>query len=122
MREHPEMFKPFLAVEDPKRRAPKRKAAGSISAKNGLNFSAATEDQLDVAFESHLIEMAKSGTWADNMEIMAFTHAYKTDVRVFREEGEVDIKSAHDGTTRPMAYIAYHVSPPFPVSCICRKS
>jgi OTU domain-containing protein 3 len=111
MRENPDEFKPFVPVGGGQRRNPKRKNAGSLS--STFEFTEATKAEIDAAFEAHLKRMSRGGTWGDNIEIQAFAHAYKTDVKIYQEGYAIYIKAAPDDTVRPVAHIARHVCVPF---------
>ena len=110
MRENPNQFKYFVSVGGVQRRNPKRKNAGSLS--SNVAFTEATEAEIDAAYEAHLTQMAQGGTWGDNHEIQAFIRAYNTNVRIYQENGTIDMKVPEDDVERPMAHIAYHVGIP----------
>ena len=78
---------------------------------------AASESALQKGFEAHLKQMAKLGTYGDNMEISAFAREYGVDVRVYQMEftyvigpGDFvgDGREERDYTVDAV-YIAYHV-------------
>jgi hypothetical protein len=110
MRENPNQFKHFLHVGGKHRRNPKRKNAGSLPP--NIAFTAATDAEIDAAYEAHLTQMAQGGTWGDNHEIQAFMQAYNTDIRIYQGNGTFDMKVAEDGVVRSIAHIAYHVGIP----------
>jgi hypothetical protein len=107
MRENPDDFKPFIPVGQGHRRNPKRKNAGAFSSQ--FSFEAATEEQTERAWEDHLERMAQGGTYGDNLEILAFTKAYNTDVQIFQYNEILYSRAHEDKIVRPIAYIAYHV-------------
>jgi hypothetical protein len=110
MRENPDQFKPFLTVGAGQRRNPKRKNAGGFS--STFAFARATEAETDAAYEAHLTQMARGGTWGDNIEIQAFAQAYNTDVKIYHADYAYYVKAAPDHTLRPVAHIAHHVGIP----------
>lgn len=110
MRDNPDDFKPFITVGQGQRRNPKRKNAGAFSSQ--FSFEAATEEQTERAWEEYLEQMAKGGTYGDNMEIRAFTKTYNTDLKIFQYNLALYTRAHDDGAVRPIAYIAYHVRVP----------
>jgi OTU domain-containing protein 3 len=109
MREHASYYKQFIDVQPGggQRRNPKRKNAGVYSTPQ--TFTPPTEEEIDRVFEGHLGSMARGGTYGDNMEISAFTSAFGYDVKIYQHDFAYMI-STGDGTPRPVAHIAYHVS------------
>jgi OTU domain-containing protein 3 len=108
MRENPDNFKPFIHVDQGRRRNPKRKNTGAYQS----STEDVTEEQIEVAWKEYLLNMGQDGTYGDNQEIRAFTKAYNTDVEVYQKTKEVYCFRALDGedsAVRPTAYIAYHV-------------
>jgi OTU domain-containing protein 3 len=112
MRENPEKFKPFLTVGGGQRRNPKRKNAGAFSSR--FAFTVATEEETNAAYEAHLTQMAQGGTWGDNIEIIAFSYAYNTDVKIYKASHAYYVRVSAENNVRPVAHIAYHVSVSFP--------
>ena len=112
MRNSPDDYKPFISTNSAEgglRRNPKRK--NTKASQGSFRFEQATPAQVEAAFHDHLSRMSKSGCWADNPEIVAFSKAYDTDVRIFMPSGmSYYIRAAEDGVTRPVVYIALHVS------------
>jgi OTU domain-containing protein 3 len=110
MREHAEHYKQYLAVlpGGGQRRNPKRKNAGVYS--TPTDTKPPTPEEIDRVFENHLDAMARGGTYGDNMEIVAFAAAFKTDVNIHQRDFAFMVTAPDEGTPRPVAYIAYHVS------------
>lgn len=109
MREHAEYYKLFIDVHPGGgiRRNPKRKNAGAYS--SPANFLPPSAADIDRVFENHLINMAKGGTWGDNMEITAFSSAFGYDVKIYqRDFAYVVSGNGEEDAHRPVAHIAYH--------------
>ena len=111
MREHADAFKGFINVNPGGglRRNPKRKNAGGYS-NNANEFAPPTQEEIDRSFENHLQQMARGGTYGDNMEISAFSAAYGYAVKIHQRELEYVIDNNPEGSNVPMVHIAYHVS------------
>jgi OTU domain-containing protein 3 len=109
MREHADYYKQFIDVKPGggQRRNPKRKNAGVYA--TTASFIPPTQEEIDAVFEGHLGSMARGGTYGDNMEISAFTSAFKIDVKIYQSDFAYMVSAPNDGTTRPVAHIAYHV-------------
>ncbi|MCJ1311976.1 hypothetical protein MMC25_005650 [Agyrium rufum] len=110
MRDDPDSYKPFLAVYNGGgvRRNPKRKNAGAFS--SPANEAPPTPEQVDAAFEAHLKQMAKGGTYGDNMEIRAFSQKYGVDVTIYKPDCVYVMSSDHTAIgSRPVVHIAHHV-------------
>lgn len=109
MRNNRNEFIHFVVV-DGTRRNPKRKTT-TASSTSSFSFSAATDDEQSRAYEDHLKTMARGGTYGDNLEIIAFSKAYDTDVKIFNSSGAYYVRAVDDNGAeqRPVAYIAYHV-------------
>ena len=112
MREHAQYYKQFIDVHPGGgvRRNPKRKNAGAYS--TPLNYLPPTAEEIHNVFESHLLQMARGGTYGDNMEISAFSAAYETDVKIYQRDFAYMISSTGGDVRRPVVHIAYHVSTP----------
>ncbi|KAH7370347.1 hypothetical protein BKA65DRAFT_471567 [Rhexocercosporidium sp. MPI-PUGE-AT-0058] len=80
MRENPNDFKPFVEVGGSLRHAPKRRCTSKGSTKGP------TQDEIDTTWEQYLKDMAKSRTYADQLEVRAFAKAYNIDVLVHGSE------------------------------------
>ncbi|KAK3691257.1 hypothetical protein LTR37_018746 [Vermiconidia calcicola] len=109
MREHAGYYKQFIDVHPGggTRRNPKRKNAGAYS--SPANYIPPTEADIDRVFESHLQNMARGGTYGDNMEITAFSCAYDVDVKIYQRDFAYMINGRGDDRQRPVAHIAYHI-------------
>ncbi|KAK3678068.1 hypothetical protein LTR78_002163 [Recurvomyces mirabilis] len=110
MRDNAAYYKQFIDVHPGGgiRRNPKRKNAGSYSAP--ANLAPPSEADIDRVFESHLLSMARGGTYGDNMEITAFASAYDVDVKIYQRDFAYMITGGgEDVGTRPVAHIAYHL-------------
>lgn len=113
MREHAEFYKQFIDVRSGGgvRRNPKRKNAGGYS--SPVNYTPPTPQEIDAFFESHLQSMAKGGTYGDNMEVVAFSAAYRVNVNIHQREFSYMVSGSEeddiDTSNRPVLYIAYHV-------------
>lgn len=113
MRAHADYYKQFIDVHPGGgiRRNPKRKATFSSSS----NVPKPTQADIDRVFETHLLAMAKGGTYGDNMEITAFSSAFGVDVRIYQRDLTYVITGMRSGTSiepeaeRPIAHIAYHM-------------
>ena len=114
MREHGDYYKQFIEVNPGGgvRRNPKRKNAGAFS--TPTSNVAPTQEEIDRVFEAHLAQMAKGGTYGDNMEIVAFSAAFGVDVKIYQREVAFMVSGSEEplpGTAeKPIAHIAYHVS------------
>jgi hypothetical protein len=112
MRENKEFYKQFIDVHPGggTRRNPKRKSAqaGANNA-NSPSFQRASSEEIDRVFEQRLAVMAKNGTYGDNMEIQAFTSAFKIDVKIYQHDFAYMVSAPEDGEVHPVAHIAYHV-------------
>ena len=109
MREHAEYYKQFIDVHPGGgiRRNPKRKNAGAYS--SPANYTPPSAQDIDRVFESHLLNMARGGTYGDNMEIVAFSSAYETDVKIYQRDFAYLVSANADASGRPIAHIAYHL-------------
>ncbi|KAL3427383.1 hypothetical protein PVAG01_00892 [Phlyctema vagabunda] len=105
MRDHPEEFKAFIPVVGAERRNPKRKNAGSSA--RPMSMPQVTESQRDKAWEDYLEGMGQNGKWGSDIEITAFSKAYKTNVKIFTTTSAPYI-IAGGAENLPVAYIAYH--------------
>lgn len=112
MRENGAYFKQFIEVHPGggTRRNPKRKNAGGFS--TPFSLIPATADDIDRTFESHLREMARGGTYGDNMEIVAFSSAFQIDVKIYQRDFAYVVSAKTDKAVVPVIHIAYHVSRP----------
>ena len=92
------------------RRNPKRKNAGAFS--TPVDYSTPTPEEINRVFESHLEQMAKGGTYGDNMEIQAFSEKFGVDVKIWQRDLAYVISGRQEAevVNRPIAHIAYHVS------------
>lgn len=113
MRDNAANFKAFIDVAPGGgvRRNPKRKNAGSFT--SNADSYMPTEEDINRVFEAHLAQMAKGGTYGDNMEIVAFSEAYGVDVKIYQETNALMVSGSRnkdDGKNRPIMHIAYHVS------------
>ncbi len=112
MRENADYYKQFVEVHPGGgvRRNPKRKNAGSFS--TSFNNTCPTAEEINRVFESHLQKMARGGTYGDNMEISAFSEAFKVDVKIYQRDFAYVVSTKPEGTVVPVVHIAYHVSQP----------
>ena len=112
MRENADYYKQFIDVHPGGglRRNPKRKNAGAYSTQAA--FTPPSAEDVDRVFESHLQNMAKGGTYGDNMEISAFTSAFDVDVKIYQRDFCYVISHGSDHGPRKVAHIAYHVRIP----------
>ena len=111
MRQNANDFKYFIPVIGGGRRNPKRKNVGALS--GPISCANPTEDAVNQKFEAYLLDMARNGTYGDNLEIVAFAKAFSTNVRIYQAHDPLMIYAADDWTALPVAHIAHHVS--FPV-------
>lgn len=109
MREHSAYYKQFIDVHPGGgiRRNPKRKNAGAYS--SPANYVPPSEEDINRVFESHLQNMARGGTYGDNMEITAFSSAYEVDVKIYQRDFAYMVTASGDEGHRPVAHIAYHL-------------
>lgn len=116
MRENGAYYKQFIEVHPGGgiRRNPKRKNAGGFS--SSFSHVPATAAEIDRAFEGHLREMARGGTYGDNMEIVAFSSAFHVDVKIYQRNFALVVPAKENGVVAPVVHIAYHVSIPGGVS------
>ncbi|KAI9801758.1 MAG: hypothetical protein M1825_003130 [Sarcosagium campestre] len=104
MREHASYYKQFVDVNAGQRRNPKRKNAGAFSSP----VQVPTAEQIEGVFEAHLTRMARGGEYGDNLEITAFSEAYRVDVSIQQRDNILYVSTARPGEVRRVAYIAYH--------------
>jgi hypothetical protein len=110
MRANAAYYKQFIDVHPGGgyRRNPKRKNAGSYS--SPANFVPPSPADIDRVFENHLTNMARGGTWGDNMEISAFSSAMGYDVKIYQRDFAYMVSGGGEaGNNRPVAHIAYHM-------------
>ena len=109
MREHAEYYKQFIDVHPGGgiRRNPKRKNAGAYS--SPAHYVPPSAADIDRVFETHLQNMARGGTYGDNMEITAFSSAFDIDVKIYQRDFAYMVTGSGDETQRPVAHIAYHL-------------
>ncbi len=111
MRDNAAYYKLFMdaSTGGATRRNPKRKTTGSFNGPATAGIPSAAE--IDAVFETHLKHMSQGGTWGDNMEISAFSAAYKVDVKIYQTDLAYMV-TAGDGATggRQVVHLAYHVS------------
>ena len=117
MREHPDMFKAFV-IANPGggiRRNPKRKNAGAL--RENFDPTPPSEADINTAFDLSLDIMARGGTYGDNAEVIAFSHKFHVDIRIWsaaiRAFLNIDCKAA-PGETPQTLYIVHHVSTHLP--------
>ena len=110
MRENADHYKKFIAIHPGggSRRNPKRKNAGSFS--TPFDNTRPTPEEINRVFESHLQQMARGGTYGDNMEISAFSKAFRVDVKIYQRDFAYVVSTKPVGTVVPVVHIAYHVS------------
>lgn len=110
MRENADHYKKFIAIHPGggSRRNPKRKNAGSFS--TPFDNTRPTPEEINRVFESHLQQMARGGTYGDNMEISAFSKAFKVDVKIYQRDFAYVVSTKPVGSVVPVVHIAYHVS------------
>ncbi|KAK5702575.1 hypothetical protein LTR97_003520 [Elasticomyces elasticus] len=108
MREHATYYKQFIDVNPGGgiRRNPKRKNAGSYS--SPANGAPPSNADIDRVFESHLLSMARGGTYGDNMEITAFASAFQVDVKIYQRDFAYMVTGGGDESQKQTAHIAYH--------------
>lgn len=113
MRDNESQYIDFLPVRkgggirsNPKR-VPKRKKDGTPT----YNVEeATTAEDARSTWENYLKNMGKSGVFADNLEVQAFTQAYQMDVVIFRFDNTIlHMKYKQDNVERPVAFVALHV-------------
>jgi hypothetical protein len=112
LRENRDLYKHFVDVHPGGgvRRNPKRKNAGAYATPS--DCTPPTEAEINQTFENHLRQMARGGTYGDNMEIVAFCEAYGVDVKIYQRDFAYMAHGNGDEGERPIAHIAYHVSVP----------
>ena len=117
MRDHAGYYKQFVDVNSGggHRRNPKRKSAGAYS--TPVSAVPPPPEQIDAVFESHLQQMAKGGTWGDNMEISAFSAAYAVDVKIYQRDFAYLVSGGEGVDGRSNVHIAYHVIRPIFALC-----
>lgn len=112
MRDHPDDFKCFVNVEPHggSRRNPKRKNTTAPA----LDVSGPTSEQIDQAWEQHLVRMARDREYGDNMEVRAFGSAYSVDIRIYLLPRMAYLISCDAalaaGESRQIVHIALNVS------------
>ena len=112
MREHPDEFKNFI-IANPGggiRRNPKRKNPGAL--RDTFYPTPPSEADIDTAFALSLDVMAKGGTYGDNAEIIAFSHKFHVDIRIWSAAMgaflSIDCEAA-PGEKLTTLYIVHHV-------------
>jgi len=112
MREHASYYKQFIDVHPGGgvRRNPKRKNAGAYS--TPANYFPPTPEEVERVFESHMQQMARGGTYGDNMEISAFSAAFGVDVKIYQRDFAYMVPAGDEDVKRGVVHIAYHVSGP----------
>ena len=115
MRSKGDYYKQFIEVHPGggTRRNPKRKNAGGFSTR--YSDVPPTAEEIDRTFENHLKQMARGGTYGDNMEIAAFSAAFNVDIKIYRRDYAylVSAKAGGgdaNGSVNPVVHIAHHVS------------
>lgn len=110
MREKASYYKQFIVVHPGggARRNPKRKNAGSFAAP--FNAAAPTAAEIERVFEGHLQQMARGGTYGDNMEISAFSSTFGVAVKIYQYDFAYVVSALPQGTEEKVVHIAYHVS------------
>jgi OTU domain-containing protein 3 len=111
MRENASYYKQFIDVQSGGglRRNPKRKNAGAFSSPR--NNMPPTEAEIQRVFEAHLQQMARGGTYGDNMEISAFSAAFGVDVKIYQRDFAYLVSGGDNREDRGVAHIGYHVGP-----------
>ena len=109
MRENASYYKQFIDVRagGGLRRNPKRKNAGAFS--SPLNNIPPTTEEVQRVFEAHLQQMARGGTYGDNMEISAFSAAFGVDVKIYQRDFAYLVSGGDNRENRAVAHIGYHV-------------
>ncbi|MCJ1362639.1 hypothetical protein MMC16_001745 [Acarospora aff. strigata] len=109
MREHASYYKQFIDVHPGGgvRRNPKRKNAGAYS--TPVLYIPPTPEEIERVFESHLQQMARGGTYGDNMEISAFSAAFGVDVKIYQRDFAYMVSGSNQDVKREVVHIAYHV-------------
>ena len=110
MREHADLYKSFVDVYPGGgvRRNPKRKNAGAYA--TPINYTPPTQAEIDRVFESHLQQMAKGGTYGDNMEIVAFSAAFGVNVKIYQRDFAYMVTGdGQEDSGKNVAHVAYHV-------------
>ena len=111
MRDNASYYKQFIDVHPGGgvRRNPKRKNVGAYS--TPTTYLAPTPEEVERVFESHLQQMARGGTYGDNMEISAFSAAYGVDIKIYQRDFAYMISAPdEEEVERQVLHIAYHVS------------
>lgn len=110
MREHATYYKQFIDVHPGGgvRRNPKRKNAGSFS--TPFTCVGPTAAEIERVFESHLQQMARGGTYGDNMEISAFSSKFEVGVKIYQKGFAYLVSTNVVGPEAKTVHIAYHVS------------
>lgn len=103
MRGRAEHYKQFIDV---------RPASWSQKHRKQENTDRPSPGEINRAFESHLLKMARGGTYGDNMELSAFSEALNVDIRIYQRDLTYLISTKAEGTVVPILHIAYHVGSP----------
>ena len=109
MREESTWYKSFLSVNTGggTRRNPKRKNAGGYA--STAVTTSPTEEEIDAAFEQHLAEMARGGTYGDHTELNAFSNAYGVDIKIWQSSGLPWLSRAEKNTRNGLVlHVALH--------------
>ena len=113
MRQNPQDFKSFV-IANPGggiRRNPKRKNAGVM--RETFDPTPPSEADINTAFHLSLDIMSKGGTYGDNAEVIAFSHKFNVDIRIWSVAIgaflNIDSKAAENDKV-PRLYIVHHVS------------
>lgn len=103
MRGRAEHYKQFIDV---------RPASWSQKHRKQAHTDRPSPGEINRAFESHLLKMARGGTYGDNMELSAFSEALNVDIRIYQRDLTYLISTKAEGTVVPVLHIAYHVGSP----------
>ncbi|SLM39479.1 Ovarian tumour, otubain [Lasallia pustulata] len=111
MRDNASYYKQFIDVHPGGgvRRNPKRKNVGAYSTPTA--YLVPTAEEVERVFESHLQQMARGGTYGDNMEITAFSAAYGVDVKIYQRDFAylISAPEEEEEASRQVLHIAYHL-------------
>ncbi|KAF2195942.1 cysteine proteinase [Delitschia confertaspora ATCC 74209] len=104
VRDHKDHYINFVPVNEVRRSNRRHKGSSS------REIASPSQDEREKKFEMRLQQMAKTGTWGDNVEIVAFAAAYDVQVNVWQREYNYTLPDDAASSSLPKVQVAFHVS------------